>query len=150
MEELLTLLQRKLIQLECYRDVTNRLSVEDIESFEELLDERGSQLEEYNLTRSQIEKAVAALPEADLIRLVFAGDEYYAGRFPQIAEISTKIRAVIEDIQNIDKTIRVRIISERDKVLALVESSEKTNRVANYMRMTNFDTTVGGSFNFKL
>jgi hypothetical protein len=153
MEELLMLLQQKLIQLECYQSVSNRLLHEDlnIESgiLEIVLDEREGMIGEYEATEEQLSKCISSLPMSDAIRLILAGDTEYAAKYPQVAQTATRIAAVTTSINHLDKEARIRIVTERDRILALIKSSEKTNRVATYMRQTNFDTTRGASFNFK-
>jgi cell division protein FtsB len=153
MDELLVILQRKLIQLECYLSVSNRLLVEDLSVdtgiLDEILTERDKQIAEYKHTEEQLEKQIKSLPDELIIRLALAGDSESIERFPQIAECAAKISAAIAEINRVDKAARVRITAERDNILALIENSEKGNRVANYMRQTNFDTTIGSSFNFK-
>jgi succinate dehydrogenase flavin-adding protein (antitoxin of CptAB toxin-antitoxin module) len=131
MEDYLQLLQRKLILVECYQSLSNRLLFDKIDDFEEILEERDRQIADYKANEEKI-KTVHKTASAP------------------VSEILGRIDAVITDIVKIDNAARARIMSERDEILALIESSEKTNRVATYMKQTNFDTTIGGMMNIRL
>jgi hypothetical protein len=131
MEDYLQLLQRKLILIECYQSLSNRLLFDSIDDFEEILEERDKQIADYKANEEQL-KIVHKTASAP------------------VNEIAGRIEAVIADIVKIDNAARARIMAEREEILALIESSEKTNRVATYMKQTNFDTTIGGMMNIRL
>jgi pantothenate kinase len=131
MEDYLSLLQRKLILLECYQSLSNRLFFDEIDDFGEILAERDRQLADYKANEELLKTVHKTASEP-------------------VSAITAKIEAVIADIIKIDNAARARLMTEREETLALIESSEKTNRVATYMKQTNFDTTIGGMMNIRL
>jgi hypothetical protein len=133
MEELLTLLQRRQIELECYRDVTRRLVYEPIDDFPDLFILRDEIIEELTETAKLIKAAKAGIPD-------FSSD-------PRISDVESKIAEMKRVISKDDAAAAKRIKSEMDETLELIKSSSKTGRVASYIRKTNFNVSRGSTLN---
>jgi seryl-tRNA synthetase len=134
MEKLLTLLQRRLIEVECYRDLTRRLVYESVDNFPALLQSRDELLSELSETGKQIEDHLAAVGKD------IAKDE-------KIADIEQKIKSVKDEVARDDKKVAKRIKNEMQETLDQIKNSEKTGRVASYIRKTTFNTSLGRSLN---
>jgi ribosomal protein S15P/S13E len=134
MEKLLTLLQRRLIELECYRDMTRRLVYEPVDNLPDLLKSRDELLSELSETGKQIDAHLAA-----------NGKDI--AKNPEIGAIEQKIAEVTDTIKKDDKKIAKRIKDEMNDTLDLIKNSEKTGRVASYIRKTTANTSLGRSLN---
>ncbi|MDR0987721.1 MAG: hypothetical protein LBL98_08535 [Ruminococcus sp.] len=122
MDELSVLLKRRLIELECYKNLTLRLLHEPLETFPELLLERDGQL----ATMAKTAKAVGKRGDRETI---------------------DKINALKAEIIELDKKAAKRVRDEMDSTLELIKGSEKSNKVASYMKSANFDTFKGAALN---
>jgi DNA-binding transcriptional MerR regulator len=134
MEKLLELMQRRLIEVECYRDLTRRLVYESVDNFPDLLQSRDELLAELAETGKQIEKQRAAMDDRDK-------------NSSEAMAIEEKIAAVKETIAKDDKKVSRRIKNEMQETLDQIKNSEKTGRVASYIRKTTFNTSLGRSLN---
>jgi hypothetical protein len=134
MEKLLSLLQRRLIETECYRDVTHRLVYEPVDSFPDLMKERDELIKELTDTGKQIEEHLAVIGK-DAIKS------------PEIAEIRQQIAEVTDAIKKDDKKAAKRVKDEMQETLDLIKNSEKTGRVASYIRKTTANSSLGRSLN---
>ncbi|MDR0904040.1 MAG: hypothetical protein LBM59_05350 [Ruminococcus sp.] len=124
MDELSVLLNRRLIELECYKNLTTRLLHEPLETFPELLLERDAQL-------GVMAKTAAAIKRQ-------GGDH---------AEITEKINALKAEIIELDKKAAKRVRDEMDSTLELIKDSEKSNKVATYIKSANFNVAKGAALN---
>ncbi|MDR0944004.1 MAG: hypothetical protein LBM41_05675 [Ruminococcus sp.] len=131
MENLLELLQKRLIEFECYRDITHRLVYEPVDNFPDLLSQRDELLSEITETAKRIQ----------------AAGEGSSPETAEIKDIKLKIEAVKEAISKDDKKVTKRIKDEMSDTLEQIKSSEKTGRVASYIKKTTFNTTLGRSLN---
>jgi hypothetical protein len=155
MDELVLLLKKELIQLECYLSVSKRLIYEDIYAFAQILSERDEQIKVYKQIIADINETLNNLPVSLDVKLSLrsvidntAADAERA-LYPDIAVFAGEISAVIADIRNTDTASYARAEIMRAEILAQIESTEKTNRVAHYIRQTNFDPSRGAKINTK-
>jgi predicted AlkP superfamily phosphohydrolase/phosphomutase len=155
MDDLLLLLKKELIQLECYLSVSKRLIYEDIYAFGEILGERDEQIKVYQQILSDITTALNRLPgntsEKRAVRAVIESNatDLERAAYPDIAVLISEINSVIADIRTTDAAALARANAMRSDILSHIESGEKSNRVANYIKQTNFDPTRGQKMNMK-
>jgi hypothetical protein len=124
MDEYSVLLKRRVIELECYKNLTKRLLHEPIETFPELLRERDGQL-------SEMAKTARAIAE-------HGGEQ---------GEFEEKISALKAEIIALDKVAAKRVRDEMDSTLEQIKDSEKSNKVATYMKSANFNVAKGAIIN---
>ncbi|MDR0975034.1 MAG: hypothetical protein LBL80_05030 [Ruminococcus sp.] len=146
MDEILTLLRRKLIELGCYKNLTNRLLHESIDIFPELIAARDEQLKGLVKTEKDIEKAILSGNRA-LSSVIKDGKE--SEDYPEVSLLCAQIRDAKAEIIALDKKAAARLHGEMDLTLEQIKGSEKSNKVASYIKSANYDVAKGAKLSAK-
>jgi hypothetical protein len=163
MDEYSVLLKRRIIELECYKSLTMRLLHEPIETFPDLLLERDSQLAAMAKTARAVEKGAvkrgavagggadgggAGGGSADGGGADGGGaDGEATDGADEFSVLREKITSLKAEIIALDKVAAKRVRDEMDATLDLIKDSEKSNKVAAYMKSANFNVAKGALIN---
>jgi hypothetical protein len=167
MDEYFVLLKRRVIELECYKNLTMRLLHEPIETFPDLLLARDSQLAKMAKTARAVEKyrgtaTGGGVTGGGVTGGGVTGGGVTGGRVTdggvtdggitdgggdEFSALDGKIAALKAEIIELDKVAARRVRDEMDNTLEQIKDSEKSNKVAAYMKSANFNVAKGAALN---
>jgi hypothetical protein len=152
MEELIPLLNEKIQILERYEQATLRMVYEDIYSFGDILSDRQILVPLYENVNRTIAKTVNALPDESRAEaeVLLSGIKTDSAVFPEAVPLLRRISALHETINKNDKLAFSRVKKEREDIIGMIESNQKSEQVVKYVSASSYDVSRGAKFNQKM
>lgn len=148
---LISLVNKKIEQLERYSEITSRMIYEDIEGVGDLIEQRQDIITSLDGVSVEIKKFVSeqSMEHQNTLNKILKFEDIN-GLAGDLQELQKKIREskkMIDVINKNDKLAYDRLKQMRDNIVVQMENSQKSKKVVNYLSPTSSDLSKGSKLN---
>jgi len=148
---LISLVNKKIEQLERYSEITSRMIYEDIEGVGDLIEQRQDIITSLDGVSVEIKKFVSeqSIEHQTTLNKILKFEDIN-GLTGDLQELQKKIREskkMIDVINKNDKLAYDRLKQMRDNIVVQMENSQKSKKVVNYLSPTSSDLSKGSKLN---
>jgi hypothetical protein len=148
---LISLINKKIEQLERYNEITSRMIYEDIEGVGELIEQRQDIITSLDGVSVEIKKFVSeqSIEHQNTLNKILKFEDI-TGLTGDLQELQKKIKEskkLVDVINKNDKLAYDRLKKMQDDILVKMENSQKGKKVVNYLSQTAIDLSKGSRLN---
>jgi len=151
--KLVELIDKKILQLERFNEITSQMLYEDIDAMEQLLDERDKIVRAVDGISLEIKQYISeqAIERRDKIEAVFHFRDI-SDLNDELLELQAKINQqerLKDTIREIDRKAYNRLKTMQEELISEMSEAGKSKQVANYFSQTAIDLSKGAKLNVK-
>lgn len=148
---LISLVNKKIEQLERYSEITSRMIYEDIEGVGDLIEQRQDIITSLDGVSVEIKKFVSeqSMEHQTTLNKILKFEDIN-GLTGDLQELQKKIKEskkMIDVINKNDKLAYDRLKQMRENIVVQMENSQKSKKVVNYLSPTSSDLSKGSKLN---
>ena len=148
---LISLINKKIEQLERYNEITSRMIYEDIEGVGELIEQRQDIITSLDGVSVEIKKFVSeqSIEHQNTLNKILKFEDI-TGLTGDLQELQKKIKEskkLVDVINKNDKLAYDRLKKMQDDILVKMETAQKGKKVVNYLSQTAIDLSKGSRLN---
>jgi|ADurb_Total_1113_FD_contig_71_383975_length_1258_multi_2_in_0_out_0_3 hypothetical protein len=148
---LISLINKKIEQLERYNEITSRMIYEDIEGVGELIEQRQDIITSLDGVSVEIKKFVSeqSIEHQNTLNKILKFEDI-TGLTGDLQELQKKIKEskkLVDVINKNDKLAYDRLKKMQDDILVKMENAQKGKKVVNYLSQTAIDLSKGSRLN---